>query len=108
MQPLLIFHNHLYSSDSLIDGRLILVDKSTDEIQEVYIVSSGLPGYQEFDDLNLVGHGSIPPFFKPYQVATSPLYEPEVRGVEGNFYPITPSTVVFGEQERGDFGSTLR
>lgn len=104
MQPLLIFHNHLYDSESLINGRLILIDKTVDEIQEVYIASSGLPGFQHFDDLSLVGHGSIPPFFKPYQVATSPIYEPKAVGIEGNFYPITPNTVVFDGEERGDFG----
>ena len=104
MKLLLIFHNHLYASNYLINGRLILINKQTDEIQDIYIASSGLPGYQEVEKLSFVGRGSIPPFFLPYQVTTTPINEPNAKGIEGNFYPILPETVTFNDVERGEFG----
>lgn len=108
MQPLLLFHNHLYNSSNLIEGRLLLIDKEADEIIDQYIATSGLPSYQEFKDVSIKGKGSIPPtiptVISRYQVLTKPIPMPEKKGIEGNFYKVDPHTVVFSGVQRGDFG----
>lgn len=47
--------------------------------------------------------GLIPPG-QPYQVATDPLWMPNIRGVEGSFYAITPFEIQTAGATRGDFG----
>lgn len=52
--------------------------------------------------------GLIPPSSdlpnKEYLVDTKPIYMPKVKGVEGNFYCITPFSVPTKGVTRGDFG----
>ncbi len=54
--------------------------------------------------------GVIPPEYrvpdlKNWQVLTKPIYMPQVKGVEGNFYKINPHNVVTDKGgKRGDFG----
>ena len=108
MNPLLIFHNHLYQSSSLIEGRLLLIDKEIDKIIDEFKATSGLPGFQSPANTSAKGRGAIPEVsdveIDHYTVATSPIPMPNVKGVEGNFYKILPHTVNIKGTERGDFG----
>lgn len=70
---------------------------------------SGLPGGQYPDSCRIRG-GIIPPscLLSPdmqYKIITNPLDSRNVRGVEGNFYPIRPDTMIMRNGlERGYFG----
>ncbi len=108
MSTILLFHMDLTSSNSLISGRLILLDKDNSQIVERYIATSGCPGYQSFDSQKARGRGPIPAQYEcgigRYTVATKPIYMPQTKGVEGNFYKIDPHDVNIWGNERGDFG----
>lgn len=72
-----------------------------------YIATSGLPGNQNDGDWVKRGRGLIVPdevTGKQYKVSTTPVYLPAVKGVEGNFYTISPYLVESGAGQRGDFG----
>jgi hypothetical protein len=105
---ILLYHQHLMQSANLIEGRLLLLDSEQSAIANTYIATSGLPNNQRFDCLSLRGKGPIPANnvigIDCYQVATTPIYMPGVRGVEGNFYKIDPHEVMINGTERGDFG----
>ncbi len=89
------------STDELILGTLTL---SKDDLEvNAYIATSGLPGYQGDGDWVRRGRGLIVPD-KPYQVITTPIDLRGTKGVEGNFFPITPHFVDSGVGVRGDFG----
>ncbi len=108
MQPLLIFHLDTAKSSDLIEGRLLLIDKSSDKIIERYRASSGQPNSQTYSHISAKGRGPIPPQYETnidfYQVLTTPIYMPSIKGVEGNFFKINPHSVQVGSIERGDFG----
>lgn len=108
MKPLLIFHLDTDKSDDLIEGRLLLVDKDTDQIIERYRATSGCINNQSYLHISAKGRGPIPPQYETkiqqYQVITTPIFMPQIKGVEGNFFKINPHTVQVGKIERGDFG----
>ena len=89
---ILLYHQHLQSSANLIEGRLLLLDSEVVAIANTYIATSGLPNNQRFDCLSSIGKGPIPANnvigVDCYEVSTTPIYMPQVRGVEGNFYKI--------------------
>ena len=107
---LLLFHQHLRRTPELVEGRLLLLD-SVPCIINTYIATSGLPNNQRFDCLSSSGKGPIPQNslieIDSYKVSTTPIYMPEVRGVEGNFYQIDPHEVKINGTLRGDFGVHL-
>lgn len=74
----------------------------------LYSATSGLPGFQDLASSNKRGKGRIPTCLQVkimnYWVKTSPIYLPNVKGVNGNFYPITPFTVNVGGVIRSDLG----
>jgi hypothetical protein len=104
---ILLFHQHLRRTSELIEGRLLLLD-SAPCIINTYIATSGLPDNQRFDCLSSPGRGPIPQNsligVDCYQVSTTPIHMPSVRGVSGNFYKINPHEVTVSGVERGDFG----
>jgi len=104
----LLYHQHLQRTEEIIEGRLLLIDTEVAAIANTYIAASGLPNYQRFDCLSTPGRGSIPPNslvgVNSYSVSTTPLYMPDIKGVEGNFYKINPDTVTVNGVQRGDFG----
>lgn len=108
MQPLLLFHNRLQDSPNLLEGRLLLIDKESDTIRNIYRATSGCANWQEFSEISIKGKGAIPPQnlvgIEHYTVATTPIYMPQVKGVEGNFYKINPYEVRISDLTRGDFG----
>lgn len=103
---ILLFHQHLQQRRELIEGRLLLLNSAS--IVNTYIATSGLPNNQRFDCLSSPGRGPIPQNsligVDCYQVSTTPIYMPIVRGVEGNFYKIDPHEVTINGTLRGDFG----
>jgi hypothetical protein len=104
---MLLYHQHLADTPSLIEGRLLLIEVDIQAIADTYIASSGLPGFQNYSDLLTVGKGCIPPNSRvgiKYTVSSVPYYMPDIKGVEGNFYAIAPSEVTIGGVKRGDFG----
>jgi hypothetical protein len=105
---ILLFHQHLATSSNLIEGRLLLLDLELTSIANTYIATSGLPNNQRFDCLSSKSTGPIPPQtivgIDHYKVDTTPLYMPGVRGVEGNFYKISPFAITVSGTERASFG----
>ena len=76
----------------------------------IFEATSGHPPYQFEGSTTLKGRGPIPgcsfaqvPF---YEVLTTGLFMPKVKGVEGTFYQIIPSLVTLKgtNLQRGDFG----
>ena len=110
MKPLLLFHNHLYESDDLIEGRLLILDTDKNKIYDQYIVTSGYPDFQAADDEAKTG-GPIPEAslvgLDHFSVSTTPNYEPGEEGIRGNFYPVLPETVNIAGTERGEWGVHL-
>lgn len=108
MKPLLLFHNKLLDSSELLEGRLLLIDKESDTIKNIYRATSGCASWQEPEEVASRGKGSIPPQnqvgISHYTVVTSPIFMPKVKGVEGNFYKINPHEVIINGTTRGDFG----
>lgn len=105
---ILLYHQHLMSSANLIEGRLLLLDSEAIGVANTYIATSGLPNNQRFDCLSSIGKGPIPANnvigVDCYIVSTAPIYMPQIRGVEGNFYKINPHMVTVNGVQRGDFG----
>lgn len=85
----LIFTLELKKSSSLLWGNLKLVYPNGEDID--YLATSGCAGWQSKNDLWARGRGAIPDGFN-YQIPTTPYYLP-TRGVEGNFFHITPDPV---------------
>jgi hypothetical protein len=99
-KPNLKFSMALSQSRQLLTGTLTLSDGDT--IVNAYSATSSYPGKQYPRSWREKG-GVIPPN-EPYQVAVVPLFMPNVRGVEGNFYVISPYETETVGDTRGDFG----
>ena len=108
MSSLLVFHNHLFDSNSLIEGRLLLIDTTANKILDEFRATSGCAGWQEPNEVSARGKGPIPKNSEVgiphYTVQTNPLNLAHVKGVEGLFYKIDPHSVIIGGVARGDFG----
>lgn len=88
------------ATSELVEGILKLYKNG--EVYNEYRATASIPGRQEDGSWNERG-GLIPPG-KSYKVDVTPLYMPSVRGVEGNFYVISPYLVKTAGATRGDFG----
>jgi hypothetical protein len=104
----LLFTLDCYRTDSLIAGRLLLMNGP--HIVERFIATSGLPGFQFSGSYSLTARGPIPrpdiaglPY---YTVTTSADYvtAEEQPGIAGNFYAVTPDEVHLNGVTRGLFG----
>ena len=96
----LIFTMPLGISQNLILGNLRLIYPDKTPID--YLATSGLPNYQRPDDQWARGKGPIPAGDK-YEIPTEP-YWLETRGVEGNFFHISPDPVGSGDRTRSELG----
>lgn len=94
------FEMTIRKSNQLLTGTLRLLQGQTE--QNAYTATSSIAGRQYRDSWELKG-GLIPPS-EIYQVATVPLWMPDIKGVEGSFYAITPFEVQTPGAVRGDFG----
>lgn len=107
-QPFLFFTMQLDDTPALNRGRLFLCDYEKGMIGR-WQATSGLGAYQQIGDWSKQGGGVIPATYNLgqaiafYQVQVKPLDLHNVKGIQGNGYPITPFTVETKEGiERGD------
>lgn len=94
------FELNLQESSELLIGKLQLLRDSKEA--NCYSATSSLRGRQYRGSWELKG-GLIPPG-QAYRVATAPLWMPNIKGVEGSFYAITPFEIQTAGVTRGDFG----
>ena len=106
MSYLLTFFMDLRPSKSLLEGRMILTKDG--DLVDVYIATSGAPGWQNRHNVAIKGRGAIPATWdveiKKWEVETKAIPMPHKKGIEGNFYAIKPFTVQIDGFTRGDFG----
>lgn len=90
---------------SIIYGSMLIKDKPTSAGTKIR-ATSGIAGCQYINAWKLKGRGCLPPSILniDYTVSTNKLWLPNVRGVQGSFYPISPFSVNAGGINRGDFG----
>lgn len=78
------------------------------ELVDVYIATSGAPGWQDRHNVADKGRGAIPATWdveiENWEVETKGINMPNKKGIEGMFYPIKPFTVQIDGAQRGDFG----
>lgn len=102
----LVFFMDTKKQSSLEQGRMILLFNG--KLIETYIATSGAPGWQDRDNVDDRGRGLIPSCMDAnldsYWVKTKAIPMPNKKGIEGNFYPITPFAVTVGGVQRSDFG----
>lgn len=95
----------LTTSKILESAKIILVNGNS---KTAYSATSGLPGYQYWGASKIRGKGRAPSCkqanISNYSVATKPLSMPNTKGVNGNFYAITPFMVEVNGSPRGDLG----
>lgn len=96
----LIFRMTLQSSQSLLWGNLKLVYPDKKEID--YIATSGCTQWQQPGDEWARGKGPIPQGFD-YGIPTTP-YHLETKGIEGDFFHITPDPIGSGNRIRSELG----
>lgn len=106
--PLLQFTMQLPDkpTSTFVVGRLaIKEDKKADR---VFKATSGCIGSQYHGCQNIRGRGALPSCSQAkishYTVSTQALWMPQVKGVEGVFFPVAPFSVRLGNVTRGDFG----
>lgn len=91
----------------LINGTL-LIKEDINQAGVKLTARSGLAGYQTNGAWRIKGRGPIPPsqqiIPQKWSVSTQRLWMPDVKGVEGSFYPIAPFQVSLLGIARGDFG----
>lgn len=95
----LIFTMDLRQSSELIYGNLQLVYPDCRAID--YVATSGCADYQRPGDEWVRGKGPIPA--GEYEIPSEPYYL-ETRGVEGDFFHITPDPVVSEHGIRAELG----
>jgi hypothetical protein len=96
----LLFSMKLQPSNSLLWGNLELVypDKKTID----YMATSGCTQWQQPGDEWVRGKGPIPAAFA-YSIPTTP-YHLETKGIEGDFFHITPDPVNSDGRMRSELG----
>jgi hypothetical protein len=97
-QPFLIFSMPLDNTPELNIGRLVLYDWEKGQIGR-WMATSGLGMYQKIGGWSKQGGGVCPaayqcnPTFANHWVQVAPIDLSNVKGVEGDAYPITPFSV---------------
>lgn len=84
---------------NMIYGKLVLKDETK---SVSFMATSGVGLYQFHGGWKVPRRGLIPP--RRYDVSTNRLFLPNVKGVEGSFYAITPFSLKIDGVTRGDFG----
>lgn len=95
----LIFTLNLAESSDLIYGNLQLVYPTGEAID--YLATSGCAGWQRPGDEWVRGKGPIPA--GEYKIPSEPYYL-ATRGVEGDFFHVTPDPVVSDKGIRAELG----
>ncbi|WP_293135847.1 hypothetical protein [Microcoleus sp. bin38.metabat.b11b12b14.051] len=99
MTHFLLFNMALKPDNSLIEGTLALTYPDGSIIR--YLATSGCTQWQQPGDEWVRGKGPIPA--GNYEIPTSP-YWLETRGIEGDFFHITPDPVVSDKGVRAELG----
>jgi hypothetical protein len=108
---ILVLSGH-YDRDQGLDSYLLALVHGTRGHINQWRATSSQAHMQKLGS-DYVRGGLIPPTYhchglKQYQVALNPLNMKHLKGVEGNFYPITPFKIQTKQgTERGDFGIHL-
>jgi len=93
------------NSKQLEQGKLKLTIGNSNLL---FQATSGLPGFQTLESSIQKGKGRIPTCNQAkvtsYFVSTEPVFLPRVKGVNGNFYPISPYAVKVAGFTRSDLG----
>lgn len=97
---LLEFSMFLQPSPDLLYGNLVL--QYPDGKKIYYAATSGCTGWQQPGDEWIRARGPIPSGF-PYQIPTTP-YHLDTRGIEGDFFHITPDPVIGNSGTRSELG----
>jgi len=75
---------------------------------QTFKVTSGIAPHQHLASEHLKGRGPIPACkavgLNSYFVRTTPFFQPDTIGIEGNFYYIEPDPVKVRDTQRGEFG----
>jgi hypothetical protein len=99
------FSMRLANSSDLLTGVLEFVKNG--KVYNQITAASSLPGRQYSGSWTRKG-GLIPPSSlmgsNGWSVKTTPIYMPDVTGVSGNFYQISPFEIQTSGAVRGDFG----
>lgn len=107
--PTLIFEMKLpkFRSWELLTGSLTLKETAASAGIK-FLATSGCCGHQYSQSYLLPGRGCLPPSEaiapKSWEIDTSPVYLPAVKGINGNFYPIKPFAVTVLGVTRSDLG----
>ncbi len=88
-----------HSTSAFQYGKLLLND---DDENVAFMATSGIANYQYHGGWKIPRRGLIPP--RSYEVSTNKLWLPNVRGIEGSFFAISPFMVDIDGVKRGDFG----
>lgn len=96
----LFFTMKLHPSTSLLWGSLKLIYPDGTSID--YLATSGCTQWQQPGDEWVRGKGPIPAGFD-YAIPTTP-YHLDTRGIEGDFFHITPDPVNFDGRTRSELG----
>ena len=95
----LLFNMTLATSNTLVEGTLALTYPNGDVIR--YLATSGCTQWQQPGDEWVRGKGPIPA--GKYQIPAIP-YHLETKGIEGDFFHITPDPVVSSFGVRSELG----
>jgi hypothetical protein len=102
----LLFELKPAEASGLIIGQLHLIKNG--KIFNTLRATSSLPGRQFSGSWELKGGLLVPSANLPkgtsYSVCTEPLWMPDIKGVEGSFYQISPFEIMTKGATRGDFG----
>jgi hypothetical protein len=107
----LVFNQHFDRDKGLDYGRLSLNTLNPAKTITVWTATSSIQAKQQPESFHQRG-GVIPPQYRCgipcWTVDTKPIPMPKIKGVEGNFYKINPSSVTTDKGGvRGDFGIHL-
>ena len=104
----LLFSSH-FDRDAGLDFGRLSINSLSRGTTNIWVATSSISTLQGRESFHLRG-GYLPPQYRVknlpnWYVSTSPIYLPQVRGVEGNFYKINPHAVTTDRGgKRSDFG----
>ena len=101
-----MFNREVPANSQILEQATIILVNGNSQVK--FAGTSGLPGYQYWGASKIKRAGRIPTCkqsnISNYIVATNPLPMPHTKGVNGNFYAITPFIIDVNGHPRGDFG----
>lgn len=100
------FNNPVNGNSAILEMGKIRLNVGNSKL--LFQATSGLPGFQNLGSSKQKGKGRIPSCLQAkitsYFVKTKPVFLPNTKGVNGNFYPIIPFAVKVDGYQRSDLG----